>query len=102
MSVSSEVSRLTTLRNSIRTKLIALGILSDSSADLDDCDVGINGIVNRTSLDISQSQGTVTIPSGYYASSINYDAGANVRYYYTGSSDPTSDIGSDGDLYFKS
>ena len=31
MSVSSEISRLTGLRNSIRTKLIALGVISDSA-----------------------------------------------------------------------
>ena len=69
MSVQSEITRLTGLRNSIRTKLIALGILSSSSADLDDCATGIDGITGRSSTDLSESGGTVTVPAGYYSSS---------------------------------
>lgn len=51
MSVASEISRLTTLRNRIRTKLISLGALSDVNADLEDC---TDAIENMT-----PSQGTL-------------------------------------------
>ena len=44
MSIATEISRLTSLRNSIRTKLIALGILSNAQADLQDIYDSINGI----------------------------------------------------------
>ena len=44
MSMSSEITRITSLRNRIRTKLISLGVISDSSADLEDCADGVDSI----------------------------------------------------------
>lgn len=64
MSIATEISRLTTLRDNIRTKLVALGVITDSSADLEDCYTGINGITKRTTL--SQSGNTITANPGYY------------------------------------
>ena len=55
----------------------------------------------RTNRDITVIFGTVSIPAGYYGSSITIEAPADVKYYYTGSSAPSSSVGSDGDLYFK-
>lgn len=66
MSIATQLSRLTTLRNNIRTKLINLGIISSSSAQLQDCYDGINGITGRTSSDLTVSGATVTVPKGYY------------------------------------
>lgn len=68
MSIATEISRLTTLRNSIRAKLIALGIISDSSADLEDCYNGINGITAKSGTDVSLSSMNAIVPAGYYSS----------------------------------
>lgn len=68
MSIATEISRLTSLRNSIRTKLIALGILSNAQADLQDIYNGINGISAKDSTNLSVSGNTVTAPAGYYNS----------------------------------
>lgn len=66
MSIATQISRLTTLRDNIRTKLIALGIISSSSADLEDCYNGINGVTARTSSDLTASGATVSVAKGYY------------------------------------
>ena len=66
MSVASEISRLTTLRNNIRTKLIALGIISNSSADLSACYTGINGISGKAAATYNTSSSNQTISSGQY------------------------------------
>ena len=71
MSIATQISRLTTLRNNIRTKLIALGIISSSTADLEDCYNGINGITGRTSSDLTVSGATVSAPKGYYNSAVS-------------------------------
>ena len=44
MSLASEITRIANLRNTIRSKLIALGIISDSSANLSACTTAISGI----------------------------------------------------------
>jgi hypothetical protein len=68
MSVASQLTRLQTLKGTVRTKLIALGIISDSSATLDDCATAINNITNNAAvsatLDISTK--SYTIPAGYH------------------------------------
>lgn len=53
MSISSEVTRLTTIRNAIRSKLISLGLLNDLSADLDDCATAIDGIRAMTTQEVA-------------------------------------------------
>lgn len=68
MSVSSEISRLTTLRNSIRSKLIGLGILSDSSATLSDCYTGIDGVTAQAATTYNVSSSDQTVLSGTYLS----------------------------------
>ena len=68
MSVSSEISRLTGLRNSIRTKLIALGVISDSSADLEDCYDGIDSITAKASATYTPTTSSQTISAGQYLS----------------------------------
>ena len=66
MSVSSEISRLTGLRNTLRTKTIALGLLSDSSADLDDCVSAIDDISTKTAATITPGTIDKTISAGQY------------------------------------
>ncbi|MBQ6165245.1 MAG: hypothetical protein IJK23_12285 [Clostridia bacterium] len=69
MSVATEIARLQGLRNSIRAKLIGLGLLNDSSADLEDCKDAIDGIVNRGSASIAldAEHTSQSLSAGYYS-----------------------------------
>lgn len=69
MSIATEISRLTTLRNNIRTKLINLGIISNSSATLSDCYTGLNGVTKQTAsgnTTLNSSTTTKSFAAGYY------------------------------------
>lgn len=88
MSIATEISRLTSLRNSIRTKLIALGILSNAQADLQDIYDGISGISAKSSSNLTVSGNTVTAPAGYYNSAASKSVGtakAGATYYVSSS-----------------
>lgn len=66
MSVSTEISRLQSSRNTIRNKLVELG-LSTSTATLDALAEAIDGVISQGALSISVREGeTVTIPAGYH------------------------------------
>lgn len=58
-------------------------------------------IATRSRGNITTVQGVTTVPAGYYPSTMDFNTPANVHYYYSGTSVPTSSVGSDGDLYFK-
>lgn len=45
MSIATEITRITTARNTIRTKLTELGMVS-AAADIDDCALAVDGIAN--------------------------------------------------------
>lgn len=75
-------------------------ILAGYSAWVNGSEV-LGNIPSRTTGDVTVIFGTINIPSGYYSSPMAFEAPVNVKYYYTGSSNPSSSIGSDGDLYFK-
>ena len=66
MSIATELSRIQTDRNTIRTKLVELG-LADSSANLDELAAAIEEMVNcgAVSIEIKEGQ-TYTIPKGYH------------------------------------
>lgn len=65
-SIATEITRITTDRNTIRTKFVALGIAT-SNADLDDLATAADGIVNRGAVDASVQEGeSYTIPAGYH------------------------------------
>lgn len=66
MSIATQISRLTTLRNNIRTKLIALGIISNSSADLEDCYDAINGITAKSAATYTPTTTAQSIAAGQY------------------------------------
>ena len=69
MSIATELSRIQTDRNTIRTKLVALGLVS-STANLDDCATAVGGIENRGAVSASVQEGdTYTIPAGYHTGS---------------------------------
>lgn len=66
MSTATEISRLTDARNTIRDKLIDLG-LATSTAKLDVLADAVNGIANRGAVSATVQEGdTYTIPAGYH------------------------------------
>jgi len=66
MSTQTEITRLTTDRNTIRTKMIALG-LGTATDTLDELASEVNSIVNRGAVDAEVKEGeTYTIPAGYH------------------------------------
>lgn len=66
MSISTEIARIQTDRNTIRTKLTELGLASAAS-DLDDLAAAVEGIENRGAVSASVQEGdTYTIPKGYH------------------------------------
>lgn len=66
MSTATEISRLTDARNTIRDKLIDLG-LATSTAKLDALADAVNGIANRGAVSATVQEGdTYTIPAGYH------------------------------------
>ena len=66
MSVASEIERLRTARNLIRTKLVELG-LATSSAELDALASAVDGVENRGAVSATVQEGdTYTIPKGYH------------------------------------
>lgn len=66
MSISTELSRIQTDRNTIRTKLVNLG-LAKSTANLDECAAAVEKIENRGAITASVQEGdTYTIPAGYH------------------------------------
>ena len=72
MSIQSEIARLQGLRNALRTKLVALGLVQ-SSEDLSGCVTAVEGIANNgavsKTLDASAGNQTYTVPAGYHSGS---------------------------------
>ena len=69
MSTSSEITRLVNARNTIRDKLIELG-LATSTAKMDELAESIDGIINRGSVSATVKEGeTYTIPAGWHSGS---------------------------------
>ena len=72
MSIASEITRLQTLRDNIRAKLVDLSILSNQSADLNACYTALNGVVKQTASGTTTLNGSTTsksFPAGYYPNS---------------------------------
>lgn len=66
MSTSTELTRLQTARNTIRDKLIDLG-LANSTAKLDVLATAVDGIVNNGAVSAEVQEGSAyTIPAGYH------------------------------------
>lgn len=66
MSISNEIVRIQTARNTIRSKLVNLG-LTTSTADIEDCATAVDGIVNQGAVTANVQEGsTYTIPRGYH------------------------------------
>lgn len=66
MSIATELSRIQTDRNTIRAKLVELG-MANNTDKLDALALAIEGIVNRGAVSVSVQEGdTYTIPAGYH------------------------------------
>lgn len=66
MSTSTEITRLQTARNTIRTKLVDLG-LAQSTSKLDALATAVEGITNQGAVNAQVTEGaTYTIPKGYH------------------------------------
>jgi hypothetical protein len=66
MSIATEISRLQTDRNTIRAKLVELG-MATNTANLDALSAAIEGLVNRGAVSATVQEGdTYTIPAGYH------------------------------------
>lgn len=66
MSIATELTRIQTGRNTIRTKLVELG-LATGTANLDALATAIEGIINQGAVSVNVKEGeTYTIPKGYH------------------------------------
>lgn len=66
MSVATELARIQTDRNTIRAKLVALG-MADSTANLDTLAAAIEAIVDQGAVSVSIKEGeSYTVPAGYH------------------------------------
>lgn len=68
MSISTQITRLQTIRNAIREALISWGVITNSAADFEDCQTAIESIKNRGEIAVTLDTVTKskTIDSGYY------------------------------------
>jgi hypothetical protein len=66
LSIATEISRIQTARNKIRTKLVDLG-LATGTANLDTCATAVDSIENKGAVSATVQEGaTYTIPKGYH------------------------------------
>lgn len=66
MSVATQITRIQTDRNTIRTKLVELG-MAQNTDDLDKLATAVEGITNRGAVSATVQEGdTYTIPKGYH------------------------------------
>ncbi len=66
MSIATQLSRIETNRNTIRAKLVELG-MANSTDKLDTLAAAIEGLVNRGAVSVTVQEGdTYTIPAGYH------------------------------------
>lgn len=67
MSIQSEITRIQGLKNTLRSKLVSIGLVQ-SSADLEDCVTAVDTMDNRGAVDaeISTVDGDYAIAAGYH------------------------------------
>lgn len=68
MSIQTEITRLQGLKAAIRSKLVAMGIISSGSATLEECKDAIEGITDNGAVDkeIAEKSDAYTVPQGYH------------------------------------
>ena len=70
MSIQTEITRLQGLRNTLRTKLVALGLVA-STANLEECVTAVDGIEDKgaVSKTLDTTTKSYTVPAGYHSGS---------------------------------
>lgn len=67
MSIQSQISRIESLRNALRTKLVEWGLVQ-SSAKLEECVTELGKVENRGNVSATVKEGeTYTIPKGFHS-----------------------------------
>lgn len=67
MSIQTQISRIESLRNSLRTKLVEWGLVQ-SSAKLEECVTELSKVENRGNVSATVKEGeTYTIPKGFHS-----------------------------------
>lgn len=72
MSIASQVTRIQGQRDTLRTNLIDLGVISDNAADLEDCVTAVGGIQNKGAIAGSidgMVSSSYTVPAGFHSGS---------------------------------
>ncbi len=81
MSVATQISRIQTDRNTIRSKLVELG-MAQNTDDLDKLAMAVEGIENRGAVSATVQEGdTYTIPRGYHNGSGTVSGAAGEQNY---------------------
>lgn len=81
MSVATQISRIQTDRNTIRAKLVELG-MAQNTDDLDKLAMAVEGIENRGAVSATVQEGdTYTIPRGYHNGSGTVSGAAGEQNY---------------------
>lgn len=79
MSISTELNRIQTNRNTIRAKLVELG-MANSTDNLERLAAAIEAVVNRGAVSVTVTEGkTYTIPAGYHNGSGTVTAVSDVE-----------------------
>lgn len=66
MSIATEITRIQTARNEIRTKLVSMG-LAESTANIEECATAVKGIAEQPSPSVEIKEGaSYSISPGYY------------------------------------
>lgn len=97
MSIASEITRLGSLRDIIRSKLISAGIISNESAKLSDCASAIDEMTvnSKVSKVLDTSTTSVAIPKGYHkeAGTVSISAQEKTQNISSGTATVTPDSG---------